>query len=200
MTSYKKNISPFSNNESNFSIDFSMGFEVSGFNSSKKKKQPKIFNVSTFREYEKENAHKAFDYCQKCFTKNPNDEKLMNMLGYCYAYGVGTVVNKKRAFECYKKATELDNKNASYWKNLGDCYMNGIGTEKNERKAFECFLKCKKDYLKDPYYFAFIGLCYFKGIGTEINKEKAKKMFQKALEIKPDCKDAKELLAKCIDE
>lgn len=38
------------------------------------------------------------------------------------------------------------------------------------------------------------------GIGTEINKRKAKKMFQKALEIKPDCKDAKELLAKCIDE
>ena len=128
------------------------------------------------------------------------DEKLMNMLGYCYAYGVGTVVNKKRAFECYKKATELDNKNASYWKNLGDCYMNGIGTEINKRKAFECFLKCKKDYLKDPDYFAFIGLCYFKGIGTEINKEKAKKMFQKALEIKPDCKYAKELLAKCIDE
>ena len=45
---YKISIPPFSNTGLNFNVDFSKGFEVGCFNSTETKKQPKVFNISTF--------------------------------------------------------------------------------------------------------------------------------------------------------
>lgn len=140
-TPYKINTPTFSKTGINFNVDFSKGFEVASFNSSEMKKQPKIFNVSTFDSYEKQNSKKAFDYCQRCFTKNPHDEVLLFHLGYCYQNGIGTAINKKRAFECYKKVTELDKTVAFGWYNLGYCYQQGIGTEIDKEKAKNLFQK-----------------------------------------------------------
>ena len=192
----QRNLNSF-NTESAFNTDITKKIEGSSLNSSKNQKQPKIFNPFTFSKYKKQNAQKAFDYCQRCFTKNPNDENLMYYLGYCYQDGIGTEINEKKAFECYKKATELDKTVACYWNNLGYCYQNGIGTEVNENKAFECYKKATELYKTVALYWNNLGYCYLNGIGTEVDKEKAKEMFQKALELKPNFEEAKELLLEC---
>lgn len=136
----QRNLNSF-NTESAFNSDITKKIEWSSLNSSKNQKQPKIFNPFTFSKYKKQNAQKAFDYCQRCFTKNPNDAKLMTFLGHCYNGGIGTTVNKKKAFESYKQANELDKTDARYWNNLGFCYLRGIGTEIDKEKAKEMFQK-----------------------------------------------------------
>ena len=90
----QRNLNSF-NTESAFNTDITKKIEGSSLNSSKNQKQPKIFNPFTFSKYKKQNAQKAFDYCQRCFTKNPNDENLMYYLGYCYQDGIGTEINEK---------------------------------------------------------------------------------------------------------
>ena len=180
---YKISIPPISNTGFNFNVDFSKGFEVGCFNSTDTKKQPKVFNISTFNSYEKQCCKEAFRYCQRCFTKNPNDEELMFYLGYCYQQGIGTPVNKKRAFECYKKANELDKTDAYYWNELGYCYQHGIGTGVNKKRAFECYKKANELDKTVADYWAKLGYCYLKGIGTPVNEKRAFECYKKANEL-----------------
>ena len=89
--------------EPNFNTDIAKITECCTLNSIKNQKRPKIFNSSTFNKYEKQDGQKAFDYCQRCFTKNPNDAKLMTFLGHCYNEGIGTTVNKKKLLRVISK-------------------------------------------------------------------------------------------------
>jgi TPR repeat protein len=58
--------------------------------------------------------------------------------------GEGTEQNLKKAFECYKKATEFNSTNEFAWNCLGICYENGYGTEKNQEMATWCYNKAKE--------------------------------------------------------
>ena len=60
-------------------------------------------------------------------------------LGYCYRHGIGTSIDKQKAFELHQKAADLGVANAI--NNLGYCYLNGIGTSIDNQKAFELFQK-----------------------------------------------------------
>ncbi|UZO03689.1 uncharacterized protein OCT59_024092 [Rhizophagus irregularis] len=55
------------------------------------------------------------------------------ILGRCYECGIGTKIDKCRAFELYHKAAELGDSQAQY--NLAFMYKNGYGTTKDFDKA-----------------------------------------------------------------
>ncbi|PKK73448.1 kinase-like protein [Rhizophagus irregularis] len=55
------------------------------------------------------------------------------MLGRCYECGIGTKIDKCRAFELYHKAAKLGDSQAQY--NLAFMYKNGYGTTKDFDKA-----------------------------------------------------------------
>ncbi|RIA98210.1 hypothetical protein C1645_813080, partial [Glomus cerebriforme] len=58
---------------------------------------------------------------------------------YCYENGIGTKINRRRAFELYQKAADLGNARGII--NLAYCYHRGIGTNVDKQKAFELFQK-----------------------------------------------------------
>jgi TPR repeat protein len=63
----------------------------------------------------------------------------LNMLGYCYSKGIGTFVDKKKAFNFYIRAANMDNRTAQY--NVAVCFNEGIGTDKDIEKALEWYEK-----------------------------------------------------------
>ena len=67
---------------------------------------------------------------------DPSTASYWYLLGAFYKSGFGTKINEKKAFECYKKANELDLSNAEYWYELAICYVGGYGTEVDRVKAF----------------------------------------------------------------
>jgi TPR repeat protein len=60
-------------------------------------------------------------------------------LGYCYDEGIGTDINKVKAFELYTVAAEKGNNEALY--NLSFLYELGEGVNKDEKKAFKLIKK-----------------------------------------------------------
>ncbi|PKY50192.1 HCP-like protein, partial [Rhizophagus irregularis] len=63
----------------------------------------------------------------------------LNMLGYCYSEGIGTFIDKRRAFNLYFKAANMDNIIAQY--NVAVCFDEGFGTNKDFTKAKEWYKK-----------------------------------------------------------
>src|SRR6266498_3805654 len=87
-----------------------------------------------------------------------------NQLGYCYEFGIGTDIDKVKAFELYSKAAEKEYNIAQ--NNLALLYEKGEGTEKNIDKNAQYKL----------------ALLYEEDEGTEKNLEKAFYWYQKAAE------------------
>src|ERR1043166_4185913 len=85
-------------------------------------------------------------------------------LGYCYYNGIGTEINKGKAFELYKIVAERGHSIAQY--NLGQCYRLGDGVEKDEVRAFEFYKKSSDQGYLDAQ--VQLGCCYDEGIGTEV--------------------------------
>ncbi|GES88019.1 kinase-like domain-containing protein [Rhizophagus clarus] len=116
----------------------------------------------------------------------PNKEM---SLGYCYENGIGTDIDKKKAFELCQKAADLGNShgiatdlgNAAGINSLGYCYENGIGTDIDKKKAFELYQKTAD--LGNAAGINNLGVCYLYGIGTNIDKNKAFEFFQKAADL-----------------
>src|SRR5439155_12304016 len=61
------------------------------------------------------------------------------MLGYCYDFGIGSSIDKQKAFELYQKAANLGNSVAQH--NLANMYKNGEGVDKNKDQAIYWYKK-----------------------------------------------------------
>jgi TPR repeat protein len=64
-------------------------------------------------------------------------------LGYCYYYGIGTKINKTKAFELYKEAAAKGSSTAQV--NLGYLYDCGQGVEKDRKKAIYWYQKAAEN-------------------------------------------------------
>lgn len=104
-------------------------------------------------------------------------EKCLSELGFKSDDG-SMEEDKKKAVECYQKATEEGNVNAQY--NLGLCYKNGAGIAKDEKKAVEWFRKAAEQGDADAQFI--LGDCYMNGKGVAVDEKKAVEWYQKAAE------------------
>ncbi|UZO03807.1 uncharacterized protein OCT59_024209 [Rhizophagus irregularis] len=64
------------------------------------------------------------------------------MLGYCYNNGIGTKINKQKAFELYQNAAILGDDTAQF--NLALMYEEGDGITKDIGKAIYWYEKSAK--------------------------------------------------------
>ncbi|GBC45074.2 kinase-like domain-containing protein [Rhizophagus irregularis DAOM 181602=DAOM 197198] len=114
---------------------------------------------------------------------NQNSSNSLVLLGQLNFLGVGmrieTDIDKKKAFELFQKAVDLENSYGMI--GLGHCYQNGIGTDIDKKKAFELFQKATG--LENSSGIDHLGYCYENGIGTDINENKAFELYQKAADL-----------------
>ncbi|GET04550.1 kinase-like domain-containing protein [Rhizophagus clarus] len=80
-------------------------------------------------------------------------------LGYCYQYGIGTNMDKERAFITFQKAANLGNACGIY--NLGHCYRYGIGIIKNYPKSVVLYQNAAD--LGDALAQYFLAMIYERG-------------------------------------
>ncbi len=97
------------------------------------------------------------------------DGAIMNNLAVCYARGLGTIKNDRKAFLWYKVASENGCAYAAH--SLGGCYYNGFGTQVNNECAFKSFLRSLR--LGNYKSACFLGLMYFHGEYVEKSFDKS---------------------------
>ena len=97
------------------------------------------------------------------------DGAIMNNLAVCYARGLGTAKNERKAFLWYKAASENGCAHAAH--SLGGCYYNGWGTKVNDECAFKAFLKSVR--LGNYKSACYLGLMHFYGEYVEKSHEKS---------------------------
>ncbi|CAB4414039.1 unnamed protein product [Rhizophagus irregularis] len=123
------------------------------------------------------NKRKAFELYQKA--ANLGNIFGIISLGYCYQYGIGTIIDEIKVLESYQKVADLGN---LYGVNsLGYCYEVGIGTNVDTKKAFELYESTAN--LGDTTGINNLGYCYQNGIGTNIDKRKAFELYQHAANL-----------------
>ena len=90
---------------------------------------------------------------------------------------------KREAFKCMKRATELKPDRARWWTVLGNMYIYGIGTGKDAKEAFRCYDKAIE--LDDENTLALTGLakCYRFGKGVIEDKRRAFELYEQAAEL-----------------
>ena len=103
--------------------------------------------------------------------------KAWTSLGDLYYSGKGIEINKKKAFECYDKGSELSDYGAIG--SLAVCYINGDGVNKNFDKGYMLLEKAAEAGNNNA--IDNLGYIYWKGIGS-IKKDEniAQKWFMKA--------------------
>ena len=91
--------------------------------------------------------------------------------------------DRKKAFQCWKKADELGDDSCSW--QLAWRYERGVGTDIDEEKAFEYYQKAyeyfgKSDEKTSEYRLAMAGLAnmYRYGKGVEMDREKAYSLYE----------------------
>ncbi|RIA98229.1 kinase-like domain-containing protein [Glomus cerebriforme] len=125
------------------------------------------------------NHHITLQEINKFLLNNQNDSNSIVLLGIFNELGIGTEINKQKAFELYQKAADLGNVIGLY--NLGYCYKHGIGTSVNVQKAFEL---CQKSAdLGNSLGIILLAEYYKGGIGTSVDKQKAFELYQKSVDL-----------------
>ncbi|GBB83985.1 hypothetical protein RclHR1_10630003 [Rhizophagus clarus] len=115
----------------------------------------------------------------KCLLNTQNNSNSIFLLGYFTFYGIGTNINKPKAFELYKKAAKLENMTAQLV--LAEIYIHGKGPKKDNVLAFDLTKKlAEKEYLAG---INLLGYCYGCGVGTDINMVKAFELYKKAADL-----------------
>ncbi|GES91049.1 kinase-like domain-containing protein [Rhizophagus clarus] len=115
----------------------------------------------------------------KWLLNTPNNSNSIFLLGYFNFYGIGTSINKQKAFELYKKAVKLENMTAQLV--LADIYIHGKGLMKDCDKAFKLTKKlAEKEHLAG---INMLGYCYGCGVGTNVNMIKAFGLYKKAADL-----------------
>ena len=92
-----------------------------------------------------------------------------------------TESDKREAFRCMKRATELAPDDGYSWYHLGQMHRFGTGTNKNLYEAFSCFKQGHK--LGDSDCTNMLGVMFANGEHVEQNPRKAFEFFKKAVEL-----------------
>src|SRR5439155_551128 len=100
---------------------------------------------------------------------NQNNSNYIDLLGNFYLSGIGTSINKQKAFELFQKAANLGSVSGII--KLGNCYQNGIGTGIDRQKAFELYQRAAD--LGSITGINNLGNCYQNGIRTSVDRQKA---------------------------
>ena len=98
---------------------------------------------STLRTGKRKNISKAVSFVQLSVEQDPDNAMALNILGMLYSKGICIEQSYEKAFECYKKASEMGYAAATY--NLHVYYLNGIVVEKDKYKAFRLLLEAVED-------------------------------------------------------
>jgi TPR repeat protein len=126
----------------------------------------------------------------KNIERNPYDSQSLCNLGKLYYKGHGTFRDINKAFECFKKAAELNNSRAQY--KLGNMYTHKCGMQKGPETDPSFWETIPLDYEKaiDYYYkaamhenpkaFCQLGFFNFKGIGMLLNRKKSFMWYNRA--------------------
>ena len=86
------------------------------------------------------NEAKAFELVKQGAEIEDDGVNCLVSLGYYYECGIGTNIDLKQAFICYKKSAKSGSSGVALY-NLGLCYLYGKGTRKNSIKAIEQLVK-----------------------------------------------------------
>lgn len=97
------------------------------------------------------------------------DPLCMNNLGVCYARGLGTTVNPRKAFLWYKQSGLRGCAQAMH--SLGGCYYNGFGTNKSTEAAYKSFHSALKHGCVASA--CFLGLMHSRGEYVKKSERKA---------------------------
>lgn len=104
--------------------------------------------------------------------------KAYNHIGNLYFFGNGVTKNEKEAIKNYKKAVELNDKDAISQFNLGRAYFFGYGTKKNETLGLEHIEKSAKNGFSTAQYF--LANQYEEGKVLKLNINEAIKWYKEA--------------------
>ncbi|PKK64960.1 kinase-like protein, partial [Rhizophagus irregularis] len=110
---------------------------------------------------------------------NQDNSEFICLLGYFNYHGIGTDINKQKAFELNKKAAILGNDMALF--HLYHSYYYGEGCNNNYNIAVRISRKlAEKGYSNG---LNWLGHCYSFGVLTRINNQMAFDLFQKAANL-----------------
>lgn len=101
-------------------------------------------------------------------------------LGLYYYYTVKTKETYKKAFNLFKNAFNLGEKEAIV--NVGLCYLQGNGIKENKMEAVKCF-KMAANKLGSGLGFYNLGICYENGFGVHQDYRQAIEMYGKSVEL-----------------
>ena len=121
----------------------------------------------------------ASDYQQalKIYRNNfADDADAIYNMGYMYYNGLGTEVNKKKAFDLFKLAATKGNSKA--YNDLANMYFLGEEVEQNYPTAFKYYAMAAK--LGEDAASYNLADCYFYGTGIRVDRKKAILFYKKA--------------------
>ena len=96
----------------------------------------KLSNAYLLGRGVKKNEKKAFELAKKGAELEKEDNAgCLTMLAYYYESGIGTEIDLKKAFQCYKEAAKSGEGQTLL--NLGLCYLYGKGTKTNGKKGIK---------------------------------------------------------------
>ena len=141
------------------------------------------YHMSLYHYYGKyvdKDDKKAFDYMKSSFDNGRIDSAFQ--YGYYLYNGIGTAVDKAKAFNIFSRCNEEKAKKnfPLYFYYMGLCYYYGHGTNIDYKKAYEYFLEGSNRDIYECYMY--LGFIYYEGNGATKNYRAAFDYFKKALD------------------
>ena len=149
---------------------------------SREEKQNQNSNTKTGEEFynlgskalSEKNYNDAFKYFNQAL--NQGYDYARTNIGFCYEYGYGVKVDKRKAVDFYKAAA-LDGEPYAQC-NLGLMYQNGEGITKDFSEARKWYLKSAEQGQGRAMYC--LGILYEFGAGVTMDKKEALSWYEKA--------------------